>query len=55
MTNPSNIAIRMEKETIRTRVKALVFLLGLVCAGMGYLSHQMPEGHLAKIFGIHSA
>ena len=54
MTNPSKVAIRLEKESIRTRIKTLIIILGLVCAGMGYLSHIMPEGHLTKIFGIKS-
>ncbi|MFK7822579.1 MAG: hypothetical protein AB8G05_00355 [Oligoflexales bacterium] len=55
MTDPNDIVIYLEKESIRSRIKTLAVLLGLVIVGMGYLSYQMPDDHLPKIFGIQSS
>ena len=52
MTDPDDFSISLDKESIRTRIQTLAVLLGLLIAWMGYLTMQMPKGHMAKIFGM---
>ena len=54
MTESTKFAVRIQKKSIQNRLKVLVSMLVMTSAGMIWMTNQMPEGHMSKIFGNQS-
>ena len=51
MTESTKFAVRIQKKSIKNKLRVLFTMLAMTSLGMVWMTKQMPEGHMNKIFG----